>query len=154
VIECRRLTDYALAVHSIHKHWPHISEDGATFRIPDLLNEFWIGVFDGDNYRGCFRLGAITSVLYEVHICLDRGPILDHCHAFFRWCLDNTDLRKMVCNIPEFKRGAISTALAMGFAQQGINTDSFLKRGELHALIQLGITRNQMEVICQQQFRS
>jgi hypothetical protein len=41
----------------------------------------------------------------------------------------------------------------MGFSHQGINTDSFQKRGALHALVQLGITRKQMEDLCQQQSR-
>jgi hypothetical protein len=153
LIHCERITDFALALKSLQDHWPDISEDNTQLRIPDVVNEFWVGVWDDGKYKGCFRLGAVTSVLYEVHICIGRGQILAYCHAFFRWCLDNTDLRKMVCNVPEFKKGAISTALRMGFSRQGINTDSFQKRGALHALVQLGITRKQMEDLCQQQSR-
>jgi hypothetical protein len=147
-----RITDFALAARTLQSQWNQVSEDNAVFRIPDVVNEFWVGVWDGD-YKGCFRLGAITSVCHEVHMIVPRGNIQAYCLEFFRWCLANTDLQKMVCNVPEFKRGAISTAKRMGFSEQGRNSHAFRKNGQLHALIQLGITRNQMEEICRQQFQ-
>jgi RimJ/RimL family protein N-acetyltransferase len=148
LIHCERLTDYALAVSSLRKHWDAVSEDGGAFGVPDILNQAWVGIWEDQKYRGCVCFISITSVLYEIHLCLNRGPIVDFVRASLRWALDNTDFQKIVCNIPEFKRGAISTAVRCGFTHQGINTDSFRKHGALHALVQLGITRKQVEETC------
>jgi hypothetical protein len=139
VIECHRITDYALAGSTISEYFDDCSEDSTAFHIPDILNEFWIGVYEDGKYAGLVRVVAVTSVLYECHICILKGfrRVREYSVCAFGWMLRNIpNLAHLNCNFPEFKRGVKKLAEAIGFTVQGYSPNSFMKGNRLHNLVQ------------------
>lgn len=154
VIECHRITDYALAGSTIAEYFDECSEDDTPYRVPDILNEFWIGIYENDKYAGLVRVVPVTSVLYECHICILRGfrRVREYSVCAFGWMLQNLpNLRRLNCNFPEFKRGVKKLVEAIGFTVQGYSPESFFKGGKLHTMVQYGISRYAMEDICHRQ---
>lgn len=151
MIECHRLTDYALAMSSMKACWHEMCEDDAELKVPDLINEYWIGVYKDKGYAGCFRVAQVTSVMYECHVCIlkeFRQYISDITLSFYQWVLDNIQLEKLISNIPSCNKKAIIYALRIGFKKQGVNAYAYKREGKLHAMIQLGIRRKEMEDLC------
>lgn len=155
VIECHRLTDYAVAGATISEYFDDCSEDSTVFRVPDILNEYWIGIYHDGIYAGLVRVVPVTSVLFECHICILKGfrKIREYSVQAFAWMLTNiTDLRHLNCNVPEFKRGVIKLVQSIGFTFQGCSPKSFMKGNVLHNLVQYGISRDAMEgIVCHRQ---
>lgn len=153
MINCYRITDYQVALDLLREQWDLVSEDSSQIKVPDIVNEFWIGVSQNEECAGFFRVGAITTVCYECHVCIRKGfrRIVDYCLHAFQWCLDHIpDLQKLICNVPAFKKGVCSLAILVGFEKQGENSAAFMKNGSLHTMIQFGITRSKMEDACRQ----
>ena len=156
MIEAFRVTDYTLAIGPMKETWEMFAEDGAELMVPDIVNEYWIGIRDNDCYAGVIRAVQVTSVMFEFHICIRKQyrNVVAYAKKAIEWFINNVPVAmKAVCNIPEFKRGAIKVAKKLGFKMQGFNSGAYLKNGKLHGLVNLGIDREAMEDICQQQFQ-
>ena len=154
VIEAFRITDYTMAIQPMRERWSDFAEDGAELRIPDIVNEYWIGILDSGKYVGFVRLAQMNSVVMDCHICImhKTGNPVNYALKAMEWIIDHTpNVQKLVCHVPEFKKGAIKLAKRAGFSMQGFSSDSYLKGGKLHGLVQLGINRKAMEDICHQQ---
>lgn len=154
MIECFRMTDYAQATATLSEYFDECSEDSTQFRIPDIVSEYWIAIYEAGKYAGLVRIVPVTSVLFDCHICILKGfrRIREYCIKAFAWVLDNIPhLRHLNCNVPEFKRGVCKLVQSIGFTWQGSSPDSFMKDKTLHNLVQYGIGKDAMEVICHRQ---
>jgi RimJ/RimL family protein N-acetyltransferase len=149
-ISVTRLTDYQVAIATMEECWDEMCEDGATMPVPDLINEYWMSVVVDGKYAGFFRFAQITSIMYECHVCLLKG-FRKHAKQIavqtYKWLL-SLNIEKLSANIPSFNSGALRYARIMGFKKQGENSNSFKKDGVLYSMIQLGITRKDMEDLC------
>jgi len=155
MIEAFRVTDYTLAIGPMKETWEMFAEDGAELKIPDIVNEYWIGIRDNDQYAGVVRFAQVTAVMFECHICIRKQyrNVVAYAKKALEWIVNNVpEAMRLVCNVPEFKRGAIKVAKELGFKMQGFNSGAYLKNGKLHGLVNLGIDRETMEGICRQQF--
>lgn len=67
----------------------------------------------------------------------------------YEWLSANLgeSINKINASIPKFDRKLYNFAMKVGFVNEGINRESYLKGGEYHDLINLGITRAEMEDI-------
>jgi len=154
MIECFRLTDYSIAMATMKECWEEMCEDDAVLTVPDLINEYWIGVNKDKVYAGFIRVAQVTSVLYECHVCVlkkFRRYLVEIGVKVYEWILGNIVIEKLVSNIPEFNKGALSWSKKMGFTFQGSNSNAYKRGGKLYPMIQLGITREKMEQLCHPQ---
>ena len=139
------------------KIWPMVADDLAGARedfIPlDHPATCYLSARDGDHLLGIWMLNPENSVTWDVHTCLLPSAwgalaIKAACHAI-QWVWDNTPCRRLVTKVPVFNRLALRFARMAGMVEYGRNPRSFLKNGELHDQILLGISKP--EVLCQQQ---
>lgn len=150
--ECFRLTDWSAAANVLSQCWDEHAEDGASLSPPNVINEYWLGFLEKDSLAGIVRVYAVTSVLYEVHICIlkeFRDKSIEYALSAYSWMLEHLpNLNKLVGNIPECNQRAIQFTKKIGMKEQGINSDSWVKNNEVYSMIQLGITRKEMEGLC------
>ena len=135
--------------------WDAVAEDNAAPYAPDIINEFWVGVFADKEYVGMFRLHQLISVLWEGHAFIlpdKREHSAGSGEAFKRWIVDNVpDAQKVIANVPECFPNVIGFLKKMGFKEQGYNSHSYTKNG-IVGIYQLGMTVEEMR--CQQQQQS
>lgn len=155
-IYCKRIYDYTLAMATMNEMWSDISEDGAECYTPDLLNEWWIGLYFGDTYIGMYRIHQLTSACYQGHVFMlpkHRRHSVDAGHAIMGWSVDNLPgLEKMIVEVPECFENVIRFVESLGFTEQGYNSHSYKKNG-LIGTYQYGITKNDMVRLWRQQRR-
>lgn len=141
-------------MNTMEKCWQEMCEDDSQVKVPDLINEYWLGILKDGVYVGFFRIAQITSVLFDCHVCIlkeHRRNVVEYAKKAYRWILEYLPAQKLMVSIPEFNKKAIAYSKKIGFIEQGFNSDSYIRNGELCGMIQLGITRRDMEVICQEQ---
>lgn len=102
-ILAERTYDVKLIIKTLSCLWDNISEDGSDINIPDVLNEYYIAVYDGENYCGVARVYPIGRLLFEGHIFLIKRENSEECgRALLRWCKDNiNEMEKLSCRIPD-----------------------------------------------------
>lgn len=151
-MKCERLWDHRLVVHTINELWDEIAEDNAPPYIPDIVNEYYIGIFDDGTYIGMYRFHQINSVLWEGHAFIlkeQREHAIGSGNAIQQWIIDNlTGARKVIANVPECFPNVIGFLKKLGFKEQGYNSQSYSKNG-IVGMYQLGMTVEEMK--CQQQ---
>jgi hypothetical protein len=148
MIECFRITDYTLVAIPLRICWDSIAEDGQEFRMPDVINNFYIGIIEDGKYVGYVKVQPLTTVMSELHIVINKGfrNIKKYAVASINFGLEQIPTcMKVVINVAETKRGVIHLVESLGFRHQGYNSDSYMMNGKLVGQVQLGITRNEME---------
>lgn len=120
-----------------------IAEDGM---------EVW-EIFDGPIYLcgyapdliGCFILHQQNKATFECHVQVfpefREAYAEDFGDMVIEWTWQNTKARKLVAQIPFLYENVKDFALARGFKVEGVNSDSYLKDGELSNQWYLGIKR-------------
>jgi RimJ/RimL family protein N-acetyltransferase len=148
MIECFRITDYTLVAYPLRACWEDIAEDGQEFKMPDVINNFYIGILEDGNYVGYVKVQPMTTVMSELHIVINKGfrNIKKYAQESIRYGLEQIpECMKVVVNVAETKRGVIHLVESLGFRHQGYSSDSYMMNGKLVGQVQLGITRNEME---------
>ena len=147
-LEAARITDFTWANHCINACWDEISEDNAPHYTADVINEYWIGLF-ADKMIGCYRIHQINSATWEIHAFIlpehrEKYSILSG-NSILQWCLDNTDMQKLTCNIPEKFQNVIHFVKHLGFKHEGVNRVSYTKDSQLWNVHNFGLTRHEIE---------
>jgi hypothetical protein len=129
--------------------WDDISEDNAPPYRPDLIDEFYVGVYADEEYIGMYRFHPHTSVLWEGHaFILKREHSVGSGDAIKKWIVENLEgAKKVIANVPECFPNVVGFLKKMGFNEQGYNSDSYTKNG-IVGMYQLGMTIEEMK--CQQ----
>jgi RimJ/RimL family protein N-acetyltransferase len=145
-----RITDYAVAQYIINECWYEISEDNAPHYVPDIIKEYWIGIYNDDEMLvGCCRFHQLTSITWEAHAFVlsefrkEYGVVA--CFTSFRWLLDNTDCQKLVANVPERFPNVMGYLEKIGFKKEGVNRQSYTKDNKIWDVINYGLTRPEIE---------
>lgn len=128
--------------------WPHVSDDyapQASAWTPAMHPSLWyVVVREGEDTLGLWMFEA-RGACWEVHTCLlpiawgDRGKRAAREMAAWLW--KNTTCRRLITNVPAYNRLALRFAQRAGMTEFGRNERSFLKHGELHDQILLGLSR-------------
>jgi len=152
VYRCERIWDHRVVVHTISELWDDIAEDNAPPYVPDIVNEYYVAVFDEATYIGMYRLHQHNSVLWEGHAFIlkqHRQLAVESGNAIQKWIIENLEgAKKIIANVPECFPSVIGFLKKMGFKEQGYNSDSYSKNGII-GMYQLGMTVEEMK--CQQQ---
>ena len=135
-----RIWDHRIAVHTISELWDEIAEDNAPPYVPDIINEYYVGIYHKETYVGMYRFHQLNSVLWEGHVfMLDRKHSFEAAEAIKKWIVDNlVDAKKIIVNVPECFPNVVAFVKKIGFEEQGYNSDSYTKDGII-GMYQLGM---------------
>lgn len=140
-------------VRSVMTHpqiYPHISDDGSPpaeeFEPIDHPAVWYVLAFDGDELLGLFMFIPQGAACWEVHTCLLPASWGARAAAAAAgaaaWLFKQTECRRIVTAVPICNRLALRFARQAGMTQYGVNPNSFLKHGELHDQVLLGLSKD------------
>lgn len=143
----KRLYDYEVVLGTMDAVWDSISENGIEKYKPDLLGEYWLGLFLDDEYLGMYRFHSLTSICLEGHVFMlpeKRDHSLSGGYAVMKWLVENLSFRKVIVNIPECFPNVIDFVRKLGFVEQGYNSNAW-SRDVIHGIYQFGILSEDMK---------
>lgn len=145
---CVRLTDYQQVISVMNEMWDDVSEDGAPPYIPDIINEYWVGIFTSSmEFLGMFRMHQHTSAMWEGHIFIlpeqrhHAKTVGDQMKAWIKTNLP--DAKRIIANVPECFPNVMGFLQNNGFEEQGYSPNSYQKRG-LIGIYQYGMNTEDM----------
>lgn len=126
--------------------WDDISEDNAPPFVPDVINEYWVGIFSDGRLAGCYRIHQVTSVCYQIHAFMIDRADKSSGMVVLKWAVENIeDMQKLIADIPACYPNVYHFTKKQGFSDEGINRQSFTKNGKIHDMHRLGVTREEIE---------
>lgn len=141
-----RTLDVGLCMWVCNEIWDEISEDGAPPYTPDVVNEFWVALRDGDAIAGMYRIHQLTSVSFQIHAFMLDRTRKESGRVILAWCLEHIpQMQKMIAEIPVIYPNVYHFTKKNGFKDEGINRHSFTKNGKIHDTHRLGMTRQEIE---------
>ena len=132
--------------------WDTVAEDDqdpADF-VADTDKECWLRITNqNDEIIGVFNLHPMNSATLEIHAQVlpehRREHSQDAGRAVLGWIYENApEYKKLVAWVPDFYVNVLKYVSGFGFVIEGCNRKSYLKNGELHDLMLLGITREEI----------
>jgi len=151
-LKAYRITDYLVAAALMQNEViaKDSYEDGMDFIMPNLVDEFWIGVKVDDQVVGAFRFEQMTRVMWQIH-----GAMLPQHRKLYskkasrialRWMAKNVGkLATVICQIPETYTNIIKHATVLGFTLYGTIPDAYLKNDTIQNLVIYGIAKEEIE---------
>jgi len=95
--------------------------------------------------QGIVLLYPTNSVSFDIHICMSpdcRGKeAVSLGKETIDWIFENTSCVKINTKVPFYNKKVFHYAISVGFEQEGIDSQSFLKDGNLYDQYVLGIRR-------------
>lgn len=92
--------------------------------------------------EGLIIYSPLNYITYETHWCIlpkYRGKSASFIKETIEWMFKNTVCRKIEGRIPENNRRAYLHAKRIGFYDEGISKNSFMKDGEIYNMNILGV---------------
>lgn len=144
-VVAKRLYDASVVLYTLHNLWNEIAEDGAELDKPNVLDEYYVGVYIDDEYAGMARFYHLGQILIEGHIfLLDRSMSKECGYEIMKWLADNVEFNRLVCKIPECFQNVCEYVESLGFAEQGFSDDSFVKNDDICGIFEYGISKSDM----------
>lgn len=145
-MKLERIYDVAVCRAVVDHLWDDVSEDGAEHFFPDVISEYWIGVYE-DGLSGMYRIHPLNGTTWQIHaLMVKRENSKLSGRMILEWCY-NEGIEKLIAEIPVIYENVYKFTKGQGFIDEGINRKSFKKNGEIVDCYRLGITQ---EEICQQ----
>ena len=139
-----RLYDVQICRAVVGQLWDEVSEDDAEPFWPDVVNEFWIGIYE-DGLSGIYRIHAINGVTWQIHaLMIDRTHSKESGKKILEWFYDEGIGYKLIAEIPVIYPNVYHFTKNQGFTDEGINRLSFMKDGKLVDTHRLGMTREEI----------
>jgi len=149
-VTCDRILDTITAKAIFDTCWDEVSADGVECYTPNVFGEYWIGLVADGMYVGVYRFHRLTNTTWEGHTHM----IPEHRKAYSKacvkpikeWMLENLDgMEKINVTIPALYQNVVKFTESIGFVHEGRDRLSFMKNGELHDQIKMGMTRAELE---------
>lgn len=128
--------------------WTAMADDGFVKPeafVPSLNDWNWfLGVWDGDEYLGMFMVYQVNGIMCEAHVAL-----LPNCGGFRAvkagelmkaWTWQNTPFKRIITSVPSCNKLGLKYAKLAGLTEHGLNPGSWLKNGQLHDLHLFGVS--------------
>ena len=120
-----------------------IAEDGQSLAgfNPDMQGEIWI-----DAAGALFNFHRLNGITAQIHPLVPKAkrPAKAACIEALKWMVKNTDIQKIVAEIPVIHRHIKLFALSVGFSLEGLNRKSYLKNGVIVDQWLMGITKQEI----------
>ena len=129
-----------------------IAEDEAPPVIPEVVNEYWLLLFVGEDVIGCYRVHALSSCLYQGHAFVLPEFRKEHSKGSLKsvagWCLQNIEsMKKMNCDVPEKFKHVQHFLLNAGFKPEGVCRAGWTKDGQAMDVCRFGATVEELRLI-------
>ena len=141
-------------IMTIPKIWDVATEDGQDYKYwqpADNDKRNWVIATDDIGLVGVIYIhsdNCYTAKLHPYVIPKRKGKGGYMIKAFFSWFLRHWPwCVKLVASIPVCYPRVCQLAQRLGFSQEGINTASYKKNGELHDQLFLGISSEKMREV-------
>lgn len=137
-LEAYRITDFIIPMHILSN--PAIAnaiyEDGSHDIIPNVVDEYWIGIKQDNKTFACFRVHQMTSVMWQIHARVipqyRREYSRRAAYLALKWSADNIkSLRTVVCMVPKCHRDVALFVRRVGFNFCGTIQESYKKNNIL-----------------------
>lgn len=155
MIEVARTFDKDAILDFLDEFLDRISEDGSDKIEVDPDDECWLQVYNSVTLDviGMIVLVPLNGVTLDLHVHMKPEHKKHNKAAMvevFKYFMGLGKYVKITVAIPDFYESVHHFARKMGFIDEGINRLSHLKNGKLHNVINLGITRNEVEeyIVC------
>lgn len=128
--------------------WAAMSDDGfidpCDFWPVPRPGTYYLGAWDGDEYLGMFMVYTVNAIMCDAHIAMLKtcGGLRAHRSGklVIEWIWRNTMFRRIITSVPECNTLGLRFAKLAGLSQFGLNPGSWLKNGQLHDQIELGVS--------------
>ncbi len=109
----------------------------------------WLIVKHYDNIEGIVFIEQPTTTSIKIHPYLlgEKGKGRELVKSVLGWAKELKDIHKVNITIPVIYQSTINTARKIGFIDEGIDRESFLKDGHYHDQSLLGLTRPEIEAL-------
>lgn len=130
--------------------WETIAEDAQQQDDwePDM-NEGWFIAEENDSLIGLFNLHVRNCVTLEIHPMILPGkrgrPAHNAVMDLWRFVIEKTGYRKIVCFVPTIYRNVKLFAMSCGMKEEGLQKEAYLKNGTITDQWCLGITKAEIE---------
>ena len=138
--------------------WRTVAEDGQDPESyqPDLEKGCWLLIQGNRGTVALYNFRAENSVTVEAHTHTVLSARREYRHAgayaALRWLYDNAPFyKKMNIQIPVIHKNVRRFAREVGFKDEGINRASYLKNGAVHDQWRLGLTREEIKGVLDEQ---
>jgi RimJ/RimL family protein N-acetyltransferase len=155
VISIERTTnmDRVKAIITHPKVYPYVTDDASPkaedYQPVDHPLVVYALATDGDEVLGVWTLVPQNAICWEVHTsllpCSYGQRSRDAAKIMLEWLWANTPCLRVITNVPRYNRVAYRFAKDAGLKEFGVNEKSFLKGGNLHDQIMLGISKEESE---------
>lgn len=143
-LTAERIYDVQICMAVMGNMWDEISEDDAPVYHPDVINEYWVGIYD-DGLIGIYRIHPLNSICFQIHAFMMDRTKKESGKVILQWCVHNIeDMQKLIAEIPVIYQNVYYYTKKQGFKDEGINRKSFMKNDKLHDQYRLGITRSEI----------
>ncbi len=138
--------------------WDAIAEDGQKkdeFE-PVVNDECWLLMTHDETVIALYNYHTKNAITVEIHAHVLPGHRKKFSkatgEAALRWLIvTNPQYQKVVAQIPHIYQNVLDFACSFGFMIEGINRLSYLKNGEIVDQWMLGITREEIEAVLNEQ---
>ena len=126
-----------------------ISEDGVDEFKPNVNDDIWLVMSDGD-VIAVYHLQRLNGIMLQIHANVLPEHRKQHAketgQKALDWIVENLpEIHKVVAFIPALYPNVRDFTASFGFKIEGVLTQSHLKNGVLHDQWILGITRPEIE---------
>lgn len=150
MIQLQRSTDMPTirAIANDSRIYDQMAEDGSPKcgeYEPPVDGAIYVLVWHEGTPRGMFALVPKSAIRFEVHTLLlpELSPWrkLEAAARMSLWVWANTSCRSLFTEVPLVNSAALGFAKAAGMVEFGREPKAFLKNGELHDIMWLGMNR-------------
>lgn len=146
VEQTTNLDDLGLILHN-SEIFNRIAEDGVRKASFNKYSVYLL-VRKDDKPIGVFILNSLSSISAQIHYALVekyRGYGVIGMRKVYEWCLFNLpSLNKMVAEVATKYDDVYRFCKLVGFSDEGLNRQAFLKDGKIWDQHRVGITRNEI----------
>lgn len=147
----RRITDYVVAKEFITQPclFATIADDGETADNyqPDVLNNYFLGIYHGDELIAIYIFKQINSATIDCHANIPKRYRRDYSTLCgveaYNWFLE-TEFLKMQATVPEIYQNVVDYLERFGWKREGRLRQSCMRNGKIIDMIMLGITKNEV----------
>lgn len=133
-VEIDRITDFMIPSCIMQDKFiaERIYEDGASFKIPDLINEVWLSSKINNRIFACFRFQIMSSGVFQIHPMILKKVsyqyAIESAVMACMWCVKKyPKLRQIISVIPKKHRNVILFARQCGQSHIGTIKNAYYR---------------------------
>lgn len=148
LLDVKRITDYQVAQNILDQCWYEVTEDNTELFIPNIVSEYWMGLYNGSEIVGCYRLHQVNNATYKGHVFMlpkyRKNYSKTGMYSILRWVMYDLQCQKIIVEVPEKFKNVMEFLESFDFVHEGINRQSYTKDGKLWDIHCYGLTKKEI----------